>query len=221
LAGDRPKICAAVVNSDLEAVKGVEPLVDLFELRIDLIGNGWREVAGHLKKPWLACNRRAEEGGSCRGGESERIEVLLSAIGLGASMVDIELSTPGVEKVVREVKGRAVCLLSYHNLNETPPLVKMREIIENQLAAGADICKVVTTARTFADNIAALQLITEFPETMVVSFAMGDPGQISRVISPLVGGYFTYASIEEGHESAAGQITVSDLRKLYGMLEDA
>jgi len=220
LAGDKPKICAAIVNSDLEAVKMVEPLVDLFELRIDLIGSVWREVAGHLSKPWLACNRRAEEGGGWRGGESERIEVLLSAIGLGASIVDIELGTPGVEKVVRDIKGRADCLLSYHDLKETPPPVKMREIIKNQLAAGADVCKVVATARTFVDNVAVLQLISDFPEKKVVSFAMGDLGQISRILCPLVGGYFTYASIEEGRESAAGQITVSDLRKLYRMLED-
>jgi len=219
LAGDRPKICASIVNNDLEAVKKVGSLVDLFELRIDLIGSGWQEVAKNLSKPWLACNRRAEDGG-WRGGESERIKVLLSAIELGASIIDVELSTPGVEKVVRDIKGRADCLLSYHNLKETPPPVKMREIIENQLAAGADICKVVTTARAFTDNIAVLQLITDFPKTRVVAFAMGDMGQISRVLCPLVGGYFTYASVEEGRESASGQITAKDLKKLYGMLED-
>ncbi|MCK4274138.1 MAG: type I 3-dehydroquinate dehydratase, partial [Dehalococcoidales bacterium] len=107
MAGDRPKICASIVNNDLEAVKKVESLVDLFELRIDLIGNGWQEVAKNLIKPWLACNRRAEEGGGWQGGESERIETLLSAIELGASIIDVELGTPGVEKFVMEIMGRA------------------------------------------------------------------------------------------------------------------
>lgn len=221
MAGDRPRICAAVVNSDLAAIKRVEPLTDLFELRIDLIGGGWHEVAVKLGKPWIACNRRAEEGGRWRGSESERIEVLMSAVELGASIVDIELATPEVEKVVRDIKGRADCLLSYHDLKGTPPLAKMREIIENQLAAGASICKVVATARIFADNVAVLQLIRDFPGVKVISFAMGGEGQISRVLCPLVGGYFTYASIGEGRESAAGQITVSHLRKLYRMFEGA
>jgi len=220
LAGDRPEICAAIVNNDLEVLKRVEPVVDLFELRIDLIGNGWQEVARHLKKPWIACNRRTEEGGSWRGGESERIGVLLSAIEYGAKIIDIELGTPGVEKFIKDIKGSAECLVSYHNLKETPILAKMKEIIKKQMDAGADICKVVTTARTFADNVAVLQLISEFPGTRVVSFAMGEEGQVSRVLSPLVGGYFTYASIEEGRESAAGQITLGDLRKIYGMLEN-
>lgn len=220
MAGDRPKICASIVNKDMEAVKKVESLVDLFELRIDLIGSGWQEVAGNLSKPWLACNRRAEEGGGWKGGESERIETLLSAIELGASIVDIELGTSEVGKVVRNIQGKAECLISCHNLKETPSVEKMGEIVKKQIAAGAAICKVVTTARTFADNLAVLQLISDFPEKKVVSFAMGDMGQISRVLCPLVGGYFTYASIEEGSESAEGQITVENLRKIYGMLED-
>ena len=220
MAGERPRICAAIVNSELKAIEKIEPLVDLFEVRIDLIGDGWRGVAGRLRKPWIACNRSAAEGGDWRGGEAERIKELLSALELGASIIDIELGTPGVEKVVREVKGRADCLLSYHDLKGTPPLDKMQKIIKNQLAAGADICKVVTTTRNFKDNLATLQLIKDFPEIKVVSFAMGMEGQFSRVLCPLVGGYFTYASIEEGKESAAGQITVKDLREIYRMLKN-
>jgi 3-dehydroquinate dehydratase len=43
-------------------------------------------------------------------------------------------------------------------------------------------------------------------------------GQISRVLCPLAGGYFTYASVAAGKESAEGQITAGELRKIYGML---
>jgi 3-dehydroquinate dehydratase type I len=64
-----------------------------------------------------------------------------------------------------------------------------------------------------------LQLIAEFSETKIVSFAMGAAGQLSRVLCPLVGGYFTYASVEEGKESAEGQITVKELREIYRMLD--
>jgi 3-dehydroquinate dehydratase-1 len=215
--GDKPMICVSIVNDDPAAIKKAEPLADLFEVRIDLIGKGWREVAGQLKKPWLACNRRAEEGGKWKGNEADRIKELLSAIGLGAGIIDIELATPGLAKVTKEIKGKAECLISYHNNKETP-LEKLREIVRQQLDAGADICKVVTTARAFADNIAVLQLIREFPGIKVIAFAMGAEGQISRVLCPLVGGSFTYASMAEGRESAAGQITVVELRKIYQML---
>jgi 3-dehydroquinate dehydratase type I len=219
LAGARPRICATIVDADLQAIKKIEPLVDLFEVRIDLIGSGWREVARGLKKSWIACNRRAEEGGKWRGSEPRRIKELLSALELDADFIDIELATADVARIVRETRGKAECIVSHHNTKETPPLKKLKGILEREIKVGAGICKVVTTARSFNDNLAVLHLIRDFPKTKVVAFAMGVEGQISRVLCPLMGGHFTYASIEEGRESAEGQITVTELRKIYGMLE--
>lgn len=221
MAGNPPRICVPIISSDLVALDGIEPLADLFEVRIDLIGKGWQKVAAYLKKPWIACNRRADEGGKWDGRESARIKELRHAIELGAGIIDIELATPDVTAIVNEIKGRAKCLVSYHNLKSTPPLDRLRQIIINQLAAGADICKVVTTARNFQDNLAVLQLINDFPETKVVALAMGGAGQISRVLCPLVGGCFTYASVGEKRESAKGQITIKDLRNIYGMLGES
>lgn len=216
----RPEICASIVDADLPSIKKVGPLVDLFEVRIDLIGKRWRDVAASLKKPWIACNRRAEEGGKWGGGEPKRINELLGALELGAAIVDIELATPGVGKIVKEVKGQAKCLVSYHNLKDTPPLPALKEITKKEIDAGADICKVVTTAGSFADNLIVLELIKGFPGRNVVAFAMGALGQLSRVLCPLVGGYFTYASIAEGRESAGGQLMAGELRQIYRMIEN-
>ncbi len=216
----RPRVCAVIVSNDLEEVKGVEPLVELYEVRIDLIGDSWPELVKQLEKPWIACNRSAEEGGSWGGDESKRREELLSAIELGASIVDIELVSGNLKEMVRLIKDKAKCLLSFHDLKGTPPLDRMREIVQKELEAGADICKVVTTACRFEDNLAVLQLIPDFPQARVVSFAMGPLGGASRILCPLAGGDFSYAAIEEGRESAPGQITVRDLSKIYGMLEN-
>ncbi|MBI4303160.1 MAG: type I 3-dehydroquinate dehydratase [Chloroflexi bacterium] len=216
----KPKICAAITNNDGKAIAEVEPLVDLFELRIDLVGEGWQDIARQLKKPWIACNRTPEEGGRWPGIEARRIESLLLAIEMGASMVDIELSTKNLDNVVQVIKKRAKCLLSFHDLQSTPSLDKMKEIVGRQLKAGADICKVVTTAQKVEDNLAVLRLISESPEAKLVSFAMGPLGAMSRVLSPLVGGEFTYASIEAGKESAPGQIAVRDLIQIYDMVKE-
>ena len=215
----RPRICAVIVSNDLQAVKGVEPFVELFEVRIDLIGDDWRELVKQLEKPWIACNRSADEGGSWRGSESKRREELLSAIEMGASIIDVELVTGNLKEIVQLIKKKAKCLLSFHDLKGTPPLDRMREIVQREMEAGADICKIVTTAQRFEDNLAVLQLISDFPKARVVSFAMGPLGFASRILCPLFGGDFTYASIEAGKESASGQITAGDLRKIYGMVE--
>lgn len=217
---NRPRICAVIVNDDPAAAREVEPLVDLFEVRIDLIGDGWSELAKQLTKPWIACNRRAEEGGSWRGSESKRIEELLKAIELGPDIIDIELATPDLPEIVRAVKTRAKCLISFHDFTGTPPPDTMRQIVQRQLQAGADIAKLITTAQKFADNLAVLHLIKEFSQARIVAFAMGPLGHTSRVLCPLAGGDFTYASIAAGRESAPGQITVAELSKIYGVLKD-
>ena len=216
---NRPRICASIIDNDLVAIKGVKLFVELFEVRIDLIGEGWPELIRELGKPWIACNRIADEGGGWKKSEARRLEELLKATELGAEIVDIELRTKNLDEVVRLIKTRAKCLLSYHDLVGTPPLDNLKIIVKRQLTAGADICKVVTTASSFDDNLKVLQLITAFPKEEVVSFAMGPLGSVSRILCPLVGGYLTYASIEEGKESASGQLTVRDLRKLYKMVE--
>jgi 3-dehydroquinate dehydratase type I len=211
------KICAAIANNDIEAVKGIEPLVDLFEVRIDLIGDDWEKLVRQIKKPWIATNRTVDEGGEWNGPEARRIERLLQAIELGAEMVDVEFRTKNLRNIVPLVKRRVKCILSFHDTEKTPPLEEMKDIVNRQLKAGADVCKVVTTAKKFEDNLAVLRLISEFPENRMVSFAMGQTGQISRILCPLVGGDFTYGSIEEGKESAPGQITVKEMIKIYEM----
>lgn len=216
----KPRICAVIIDNETEAVKRVEPLVDLFEVRIDLIGSGWTELVKHLKKPWIACNRCAEEGGSWAGSESQRREELLKAVELGADMVDIELVSGNLKEMVAMIKRKAKCLISCHDFAGTPSLDRLREIVNKEIEAGADISKVVTAAQKFEDNLTVLQLITDFPQSRIVSFAMGSRGTISRVLCHLLGGDFSYAATEEGSESAAGQITVTDLERIYRMLSN-
>src|SRR3990172_2142860 len=168
----KPRICAVIVNTDLDAVKEVEPIADLFEVRLDIIGEGWQELVKKLKKPWIATNRTTDEGGQWRGTEARRIEALLQAIELGAAMVDIEFKTKNLDNIVPLVKKRVKCILSYHNLEKTPPFEDLKGIVQKQLDAGADICKVVTTAREFDDNLSVLRLVSEFSKHKIFSFAM-------------------------------------------------
>ena len=68
--GKRPMICVSIVNDDTAAIKKVEPLADFFEVRIDLIGKGWREVAVAFEEAVAglqpAARRRGENGGGAK-----------------------------------------------------------------------------------------------------------------------------------------------------------
>jgi len=214
----RPSLCASIITTDIEAIKDIEPLVDLFEVRIDLIGDGWTEVVKQLKKPWIACNRMVEEGGKWQGNEARRIEKLLQAMELGAKIVDVEYNAKNVDNIISFIRKRATCLLSFHDFEKTPSLETLKQTVQKELKAGADICKIVTFAQSFEDNLTVLQLITEFPGKRVVAFAMGPQGMACRVLAPLAGAYFTYGAVEKGKESAPGQIPVVDMQRLYKIL---
>ena len=215
----RPHICGVVTEHDEAAIRAAAPLVDLFELRLDLVGPRWPETARLLTRPWIATNRLANEGGRWAGLEADRTAELQRAVELEASIVDLELATSGLGRVIPLIKQRAECLISYHNMKATPPLEELIEIVRAELEAGADICKVATTARDFDDNTAILELIRAFPGTRLVALAMGEAGQASRILSPLIGAEFAYAALNEGAGSAPGQLTVIQLVKLYGELD--
>ncbi len=214
----RPRICAVIITEDLEAIRQVEPFVDLLEVRIDHVGDAWPVLVNQLNRPWIACNRGINEGGLWQGGEEARLEELLKAVELGASLVDIEIGTTKLAQAISLIQPRAQCLVSFHDFQGTPPLNDLKEMVAQQLDAGADICKVVTTANSPDDNLTVLRLMARFPGVRMVSLAMGNMGLVSRILCPLAGGDFTYASIERDKESAPGQLTVSELREIYQMV---
>jgi 3-dehydroquinate dehydratase-1 len=211
----KPRICAVIVQNNPAAIREIAPLADLFEVRIDMVGDGWTDVVPLLGKPWLATNRRADEGGHWRGSEAARLKELVRAVDIGAAIVDIELSTSSLSEVVLSIKERAMCLVSHHDMKATPPLDTLKELVNRELAAGADIAKVVTTANTAEDNLTIMNLLAAFPGVRLVTMAMGPLGLASRILSPLAGGEFTYASIMTGKESAPGQLTVAVLKRVY------
>lgn len=214
-----PEICASITSVDSVATAiAARDYVSLYEVRIDLIGPAWREVARDLPRPWIACNRIPSEGGEAAESEAERTATLREALELGASIIDIELCADGLSDVLSWAKGKVPVLVSYHDLTGTPQVDTLDDIVTRQCEAGADINKVVTTAHGPADNVTMLQLIRRHGEISMVSFAMGQQGFMSRVLAPLVGARFTYASLSEGREAAPGQLTVGDLRSMYELL---
>jgi 3-dehydroquinate dehydratase type I len=212
---NRPKICAVIVSRDFRVPGAILPQIDFFEVRIDLIGAGWQNTVKGLTRPWLATDRSPREGGKGEADEGARVAQLTEAVRLGASMVDVELSLPHLEKVVAQLKPAVVCVISHHDFNGTPSYTALVEIAKRQVAAGADICKVVTTATSCDDNMTVLNLIKRFPENKIVALTMGSQGLMSRILAPLAGGFFTYAALERGKESAPGQLTVTELRDIY------
>jgi 3-dehydroquinate dehydratase type I len=83
---------------------------------------------------------------------------------------------------------------------------------------GCDIAKVVTQVNTNADaaNLLSLYSINK----PLVAFGMGDAGKLTRVVAPLLGAEFTFASMDNGVATAPGQIRYHTMKEIIDYLKN-
>jgi len=164
--------------------------------------------------------RRKPFGGMFDGALTAELDVLLKAAEAGCRIVDLEVESAEEAKPAQLDKFRAglqaagaALLVSFHDFSRTKGLAQAAERIE---AFEPDFVKVVSTARTLSDNLEVLRLIEDRSlGAQVVGIAMGEEGLVSRVLGPRAGAAFTFASPDDGAETAPGQVTARTLRDLY------
>ena len=88
-------------------------------------------------------------------------------------------------------------------------------------ALGADVGKIVVTARHPQEALIPLGLIPWAQKELalpLISFAMGGPGVYSRVVAPLLGAPWTYATLAGHHQAAPGQLEAPVLKEILETL---
>jgi 3-dehydroquinate dehydratase/shikimate dehydrogenase len=195
---------------------------DFIEVRLDLLRNteGLAELAKRGTTAEIATIKPLTHGGGFKGTESEQKEILLSAAKNGFSYVDIDLSASNFKDFTTEAREQGVkIIVSHHDFNRTPKRAELARMLDRELACGPDVCKIVTTARQLEDNLALLDFTrAACKKADIICFAMGELGKISRLLSPRFGGFFTFAALEHGGETAPGQMTVKEMRVAYKLL---
>jgi len=197
---------------------------DLIEVRFDCIGNHIElaNLAAHAKTPNIATKRMTSVHGTLPVSEAEQRKMLLNAAKSGFEFVDIELSGTKVRELVSEVKARgAKSIVSFHDFSGTPHLLELKRIFQKEINSRADVCKIVTTAKRMEDNLTVLDFTSSASasgKSKIVCFAMDELGKVSRFLSPLFGGFFTFASLEHGSETASGQMSIQEMRAGYELL---
>jgi len=177
-------------------------------------------LAAHREVTAIATCRRKQFGGRFEGALKAELDVLTKAAEAGCQIVDLEVES-AEEASLRQFDqfraglrtAGAALLVSFHDFTRTKGLEHAAERIE---AFRPDFVKVVSTARSLADNLAVLRLIEDRSLTAhVVGIAMGEEGLVSRVLGPRAGAAFTFAASSNGAETAPGQVTAGTLRDLY------
>ena len=220
-----PRICIALGLPDVptlldHARREAEAGETFLEFRLDFLDHpcqGADAIRGFLDQfPDLivvATCRRHQNHGKFNGSIEEQLAILDRAVSNGAQAIDIEIETAeAAEDRLSYFRGRAQVVVSYHNYEATPP---MDTILGRVMKMQADVYKVVTTARKPSDNLRVLAAAKALPKSRLVVLAMGELGFPTRVLSPVFGGVYTYATPMQAEGTAAGQVSARFLRHLY------
>jgi len=228
----KPRICvslAAENPSDFPVLirRAEEAEADLIEIRLDYLNVDLSDVTKILKDlvreasvPMIATNRLYDQGGYQPQDEKGRIQILIQAAAAGFEYVDVELTVAEINSIVEKIRSYgSKPIVSFHDFERTPSLRDMEKIIRSEMDAEAEICKLVTAACSVEDNLKCLLLVRKMSRlTKIVCFAMGRKGLISRALSPVFGGYFTFASLTADVKTAPGQLSIDELKALYEKL---
>lgn len=207
-------------NTDeaLEKIVRANLKADMLEFRLDVMESFRLEDMIQLaSKPVIVTYRSKKEGGNGSADYAMQTRYLFNAVEAEADFVDVEYSMPPEfrRRIFRD-RGRSKIIASVHLLRATPSNEKLEEIFRNLTATGADIVKIITRAQFPEDNLRVLDLISQAQkmDIKIIAFCMGPMGRISRIASLLFGGYLTFASLEEGEESADGQMPVTEMKEI-------
>ena len=143
---------------------------------------------------------------------------LTKAVEAGAAYIDLEIEAPApMSKRLRKAaqENGTIVIRSYHDFDGTPSREKLAETAAQCREFGAEVIKIVTTARCAADAQTVLSLYDDFDR--LIAFCMGEAGRQSRLDCLAKGAPYTYAALTEEEATAPGQWTTESMKKaLYG-----
>jgi 3-dehydroquinate dehydratase type I len=221
------RICVSIPPKTIdEAIRLIQKAeaqhVDLIEVRLDSLTTHDQVAAipPCSRTPLIATNRSIAQHGKFSGTEIERQRILVDAAINGFDYVDVDLGTPNQTELINSLhEAGAKVIVSFHDFEQTPSMSKLVEVLDEEVALGADVCKIITTARNLKDNQVTLGFVSEASKKVkLVCFAMGDFGKHSRLMSPVFGAFLTFASLDEKRKTAIGQLTIQEMNQAYDAL---
>ena len=222
-------IIESKVNKAIEQIGKANKITDMIELRLDYFSvlneKELKQLITKCKKPVICTCRRMEESGFFKENESKRITVLKNAMKHGADFIDLEFDTPKIQKekifeYKKEHKLKTKIILSKHYFGFTPQYKELQKLLDKMHSKKIEVVKIVTKANTHEDNKIIFELLryAKRKGIKLIAFCMGNIGRDSRILSMPLGSFITFASLEEGKESADGQIPIVELKKIYSGL---
>ena len=220
-------ICTVIQNKTAAQIEEILQHVEMAEIRLDRcsLTDSETETCFESDVPLVATCRVSEVMASDPSLSEIKAaslceERLCRALKAGARYVDVEVEAPKyMSKRVRSCaqENGTVFIKSFHDFSGTGSCEELKAVVEKCLHIGADIVKIVTTARTADEAERVLSLYDEFAPENLIAFSMGDAGRESRMQCLAKGAPYTYAALTEEDAAAPGQWSAAEMSSaLYG-----
>ncbi len=211
-------ICISINEVNAEGAIAALKDIEFAEVRLDKMNVGEEEVKKIFSLPAKRIIATCRPNGRS---ESERKILLIAAINAGAAYVDVEADAEDRYKkeIVDAAKAKKCkVIISYHNYEKTPPGRELGKMVKQCFASGADIAKIACKVNSDADSARLLGLLDTDKKLIVIG--MGKKGKITRIVAPLLGSEFTFASLANGKGTAEGQMEKGKMERMMGELEN-
>lgn len=227
-------VCARRADELAAAIERAVPLADVIELRLDCLEDDAQLDAALLRlpallraraRPFVLTFRPAEQGGHRRLDAATRFDFwtrrlrpLLDDASTRPDFVDLELdlvADPRQRAELLRLFDSTALIVSRHNFAGVP--ADLEATYERATGVPRAIPKLAARATDATDCLPLLKLLERARRDgrEMIAVAMGDAGVATRVLAPSRGAFLTYGSLDDGHATAPGQVTASDLRDLY------
>ncbi|MEW5975863.1 MAG: shikimate dehydrogenase [Acidobacteriota bacterium] len=208
------------------AIRKAGELVNCLEIRLDYLDPkslssevlcGW---VAESRVPLIFTFRKRENGGEFSGSTNLQLELWDRMADARPAFVDLEIETveAGLHGDLSRLRRPSTqIIVSYHNFQETPE--NLEGIYRRLVSVQPDVVKLAAQAHRFSDNKRMLDVIAKARAEgrPIIALTMGETGLCTRILGPRLGALLTYGSLEEGKETAPGQISVHELEALYGL----
>lgn len=202
-----------------QAIFQLADRADGIELRLDYAETVTLSEVATLRDictlPVIFTLRSSAQGGHYQDPEPQRLQTILTLCALNPDYLDLEYDVPlDIIQAIRRRYPAIKLILSYHNFQNTP--VDLPDLLQTIRQSDVYAYKIATQAQSTMDALRTLVFVARtHSQQRVIGLCMGEAGQCTRILAPVVGSLFSYAYWDPQHSTAPGQLSLEELAQRY------
>jgi len=222
------KVCITITGktSDeiIQKINQLSSEHDFFEIRLDGLLDLSESVITKIfeqtsNQKTIATIRTADEGGEFSRYE-DYLKLIQACFSSKASFVDVELAMLNKYQQLAKLIDEVRTIISYHNFDQTPSESELKQVTSDMRTISEDaIVKIACMAEDMSDVNRLIELQRSLPKDKAIIVAMGEHGQILRLLGLAIGAFATFASADSS-PVAPGQLYYKDMNKIVSLMEN-